>query len=77
MDRFILVTAAAHRGSDFGAMWLGHCFFYGRSGAPRNYVRAYYWLKKVADGECEFKHLAEEHITQAAFLVGLLEGFGG
>ena len=43
----------------------------------RDDVRAYYWLKKVADGECEFKHLAEEHITQAALLVGLLEPFGG
>ena len=69
MFGFHYVKRAARLGSDFGAMWLGHCYFYDL----RNYDRAHLWFMKVAEGKCEFKHLAEEHITEAALLVGLLD----
>ena len=53
------VTAAAELGSDVGAYFLGYAFFRGGHGLPKDPVRARYWLKKVADGECTHKHLTD------------------
>ena len=54
------VTEAAHLGSDVAACNLGEAFFKGIFGLPKDPVRARYWLKKIADGECKIKHLNEE-----------------
>ena len=54
------VTEAAGLGSDVGACNLGEAFFKGIFGLPKDPVRARYWLKKIADGECKIKHLNEE-----------------
>ena len=59
------VTAAAELGSDVGAYFLGYAFFRGAYGLPKDHVRARYWLKKVADSECEHKHLHPDNITEA------------
>ena len=60
------VTEAAGLGSDFAACNLGGGFFQGSWGLPKDPVRARYWLKKVADGECEVKHLSDESAARAA-----------
>jgi len=59
-------TEAAHLGSNLGAYRLGWAFFEGGHGLPKDPVRARYWLKKIADGECEHKHLQQKNITEAA-----------
>ena len=68
------VTEAAGLGSNYGAVYLGKGYLDGRFGLPRDSDRAHLWLKKVADDEWEFDHLAERHITQAAMWVRELEG---
>ena len=60
------VTEAAHLGSDVGAFLLGVAFFGGLYGLPKDPVRARYWLKKVVDGECEFKGLSDQGLANAA-----------
>ena len=60
------VTEAAGLGSDLGASGLGWAFFEGGHGLSKDPVRARYWLKKIADGECEHKHLQQKNITEAA-----------
>ena len=45
---------------------LGWAFFEGGHGLSKDPVRARYWLKKIADGECEHKHLQQKNITEAA-----------
>ena len=52
------VTEAAGLGSEFGAHSLGRGFFVGGWGLPKDHVRARFWLEKVVNGECEFKHLS-------------------
>ena len=59
------LTEAAGLGSDFGAYLLGWAFFNGAYGLPKDSVRARYWLKKVADGECAHKHLHQKNIEEA------------
>ena len=60
------VTEAAGLGSDLSAYRLGWAFFEGGHGLSKDPVRARYWLKKIADGECEHKHLQQKNITEAA-----------
>ena len=59
-------TEAAHLGSNLGAYRLGWAFFEGGHGLSKDPVRARYWLKKVVDGECTFKHLTDPAIADAA-----------
>jgi len=54
------VTQAAELGSDVGAYILGLAFFKGIWGLPKDTVRARYWLKKAADGECGYTQLLRE-----------------
>ena len=60
------LTEAAGLGSDFGAYLLGWAFFSGGYGLPKDPVRARYWLKKLIDGECKFKYLADSAKADAA-----------
>ena len=59
------MTQAAELGADVGAYFLGYAFFRGAYGLPKDSVRARYWLKKVADGECAHKHLHQKNIEEA------------
>ena len=70
------VTEAAHLGSDVGAYWLGAWFLTGELGLPKDPVRARYWLKKVVDGECEYKILAHPSKAKALQLLRELESGG-
>ena len=60
------MAQAAELGSSLSAYSLGWAFFHGNYGLPKDPVRARYWLKKVVDGECEYKHLNDEGIAEAA-----------
>ena len=60
------VTEAAGLGSEVGAFLLGEAFFKGGFGLPKDPARARYWLKKVVEGECEYKHLTDPAIAEAA-----------
>ncbi len=60
------VTEAAGLGSDFAAYLLGKAFFHGMYNLPKDPVRARFWFKKVADGECEYKHLDDAGKANAA-----------
>ena len=60
------LAQAAELGSDVGAYFLGWAFSNGGYGLPKDPVRARYWLKKVADGVCKFKHLTDPAIADAA-----------
>jgi len=60
------VTEAAGLGSDRGAALLGMCFFHGAFGLPKDGGQARYWLRKVADGECEYKEVTDEGRAEAA-----------
>ena len=70
---FVYSTDAAHLGSDMGAFKLGKAFFKGKHGLPKDPVQARFWLKKVVDGECEYKHLNEESKAKATILLGELQ----
>ena len=60
------LTQAAELGSEFGAYLIGWAFFSGGYGLPKDPVRARYWLKKLVDGECEYKHLNDAGKVNAA-----------
>ena len=60
------VSQAAELGSDIGAYRLGKAFFKGTWGLPKDPARARFWLKKVAKGECKYKHLSYSAIAEAA-----------
>ena len=60
------VTEAAHLGSSLGAYRLGKAFFKGTWGLPKDPTRARFWLRKVAEGECKYKHVTDEAIAEAA-----------
>ena len=62
----VKVTQAAELGSNYGAYVLGVSFFRGAHGLPKDPVQARFWLKKVADGECEHKHLMDKNVAEAA-----------
>ena len=69
------VTQAAELGSDHAAFILGDGFFRGASGLPKDPARARYWLKKVLDGgECEYKHLNDAGLAEAAEWLRELDG---
>ena len=42
------------------------CFFHGAFGLPKDGGQARYWLRKVADGECEYKEVTDEGRAEAA-----------
>ena len=67
------VTEAAHLGSSLAAYRLGQACFRGTSGLSKDPVRARYWLKKVVDGECEYKHLYDVGRANAARWLGELD----
>ena len=67
------VTEAAHLGSAMGACILGEVFFRGSFGLPKDPVRARFWLKKVVEGECEFKHVRADSISHAAGMLAALD----
>ena len=67
------VTEAAGLGSDFAACNLGELFFHGNFGLPKDPVRARFWLKKIADGECAHKHLNDAGLAGAAELLRELD----
>jgi len=67
------VTEAAGLGSDFAACNLGEVFFHGNFGLPKDPVRARFWLKKIADGECAHKHLNDAGLAGAAELLRELD----
>jgi len=56
---------SAHLGSCVGAYLLGEAFLDGKYGLPKDPARAKFWLKKVADGECEVKHLSDYAYAKA------------
>ena len=60
------VTEAAGLGSEVGAFLLGEVFVKGGFGLPKDPARARFWLKKVVDGECEFKGLSDQGLANAA-----------
>ena len=60
------VTAAAELGSSLGAYRVGKAFFKGTWGLPKDPTRARFWLRKVAEGECKYKHVTDEAIAEAA-----------
>ena len=70
------MTEAAHLGSDVGAYWLGGWFWKGDLGLPKDPARARFWLKKVVDGECEFKHLTHAGRSDAEGILEALESSG-
>ena len=53
------VTEAAYLGSDVGVMKLGRAFYNGKYGLPRDPARAKFWLKKIVERECKYKHLSK------------------
>ena len=67
------VTEAAGLGSDLGAMKLSRAFFNGNRGLPKDPVRARYWLKKIVDGECKYKHLTDTARADAARMLRELD----
>ena len=62
----VYLTDAAHLGSNYAAFKLGKAFFKGTYDLPKDSVQARFWLKKVADGECEHKHLMDKDVADAA-----------
>ena len=69
----VLTTEAATKGSDFAAWVLGEAFFEGTSGLSKDPARARYWLKKLVDGKCEYKHLNDAEKANAAKWLGELD----
>jgi len=67
------LAQAAELGSDVGAYFLGWAFSNGGYGLPKDPVRARYWLKKVADGGCEYKHVNDAGKADAAKLLRELD----
>ena len=61
----VIVTEAAHLGSDYGAYVLGQAFCKGICGLSKDPARARFWLKKIVNNECEIKYLADEGIAEA------------
>ena len=53
---------------------LGDGFFGGASCLPKDPARARYWLKKVVDGECEYKHLNDADVAKSAERLRELDG---
>lgn len=69
----VVTTEAATKGSDYAALVLGEAFFKGTSGLSKDPARARYWLRKVAEGECEYKHLNSRWIASSAEMLRELD----
>ena len=69
-------TEAAGLGSDVAACNLGEAFFKGEYGLPKDPARARFWLKKVVDGECEYKHLNKEWMAKCRVWLRELDDAG-
>ena len=67
------VTEAAGLGSDFATLLLGRAFLDGNHGLPKDPVRARYWLKKIVDDECEYKHLKDAALPDPARMLRELD----
>ena len=59
-------TEAAHLGTELGAYLLGQVFCKGICGLSKDKARARFWLKKIIDGECEYKNLNDTDLAKAA-----------
>ena len=70
------VTEAAYLGSDVGVMKLGRAFYNGKYGLPRDPARAKFWLKKIIDRECKYKHLSKAGNELAARWLRRMEMMG-
>ncbi|CAH0369340.1 unnamed protein product [Pelagomonas calceolata] len=66
-------TEAAGLGSDLAAYQLGWAFFEGGHGLPKDPARARFWLKKIFDGEYEYKHLTDTARADAARMLRELD----
>jgi len=62
----VMVSQAAALGSDLAAYLLGYAFGKGTWGLPKLPAQARFWLKKIADDECEVKHLNDNDLAKAA-----------
>ena len=67
------LTEAAHLGSEVGAYRLGWAFFEGELGLPKDPARARYWLKKIVDDECEYKHFNNKWMAKSAEMLRELD----
>ena len=70
------VTEAAYLGSDVGVMKLGRAFYNGKYGLPRDPARAKFWLKKIVERECKYKHLSKAGNELAARWLRRMEMMG-
>ena len=70
------VTEAAYLGSDVGVMKLGRAFYNGKYSLPRDPARAKFWLKKIIDRECKYKHLSKAGNELAARWLRRMEMMG-
>ena len=52
---------------------LGWAFFEGELGLPKDPARARYWLKKVVDDECEYKHFNNKWMAKSAEMLRELD----
>ena len=71
------VTEAAGLGSDNAALLLGQAFLDGNHGLPKDPVRARFWIKKVVDGECEYKRLGDACVAGLVAFLRELDGGAG
>ena len=69
----VFLTRAGEAGSDLAAYLLAKAFVKGTHGLPQNTVQAKYYLRKVVEGECEFKHLTEKCHAEAKEFLEQLE----
>ena len=52
---------------------LGWAFFEGELGLPKDPARARYWLKKIVDDECEYKHFNNKWMAKSAEMLRELD----
>ena len=52
---------------------LGWAFFEGELGLPKDPARARYWLKKIVDDECEYKHFNNKLMAKSAEMLRELD----
>ena len=48
-------------------------FFEGELGLPKDPARARYWLKKIVDDECEYKHFNNKWMAKSAEMLRELD----
>ena len=69
----VLVSQAAALGSELGAIKLSRAFLFGLWGLSKDPARARFWLKKIVDEDCEYKHLSAAARARAAGLLQELD----